>query len=131
LYGSSYLGWLHWLDHPVNKLIAHKIAGQTSADGHVLECGRVADEVAILIAGDIRLPFELGGICMAGADVTSLEGLELLGRAQFIGHGEFELVQVVWRLEEVKVVLVLLCDGVEQDAGDEVWRCRLSSGLSL
>lgn len=42
----------------------------------------------VAVADDVRGPFVLGGVGVAGSDVAGLHGLEVLERAQFVGHGD-------------------------------------------
>ena len=64
---------------------AYKLFAFSKTNAHVLQEGRVPDEGAVAVALYVGCPFELGGIRMAGPDVTTLERFELLLRAKFVG----------------------------------------------
>lgn len=56
----------------------------------------MANVGGVTVAKDVVGPLVLGGIGVAGANIASLEGLEVLEGAQLVSHGE-RWVEVGWR----------------------------------
>lgn len=55
----------------------------------------MSDVRRIAIAEDVGRPLVLRGVCVAGANIASLQSLEILESAQFIGHCDLFLASEI------------------------------------